>query len=252
MSKIPIDLKNIDKKTTDNEILRAGMIAELDAIKRVAEANPDKIFGIMFPRVISEEEMQEVFKLYRAKYQRDNIKIGAMIETPASVQIIKEICKYVKFISFGTNDLTQYTLAIDRGNSDVQYIYNEMHPAVLSQMKRVIKVCKEYKVESSICGQAGSNKEMVNYLVKQGIDSISVNADMANEISRYVLGLEGGTSTNQMENEEQIDKIDDLDSVEEKIEDKVEDVEEDKKEKEAEDQLVEDNIIVEKEEASEE
>ena len=114
-----------------------------------------------------------------------------MIETPAAVQIIREICKYVKFISFGTNDLTQYTLAVDRGNSECQYLYDEMHPAVLAQLKKVIKICKEYKVESSICGQAGSKKEMVKFLVHEGIDSISVNVDMAKEISEYVLELEG-------------------------------------------------------------
>jgi len=164
--------------------------AELEAIKNVAMKYPDKQFGIMFPQVISEEEMEQAFKLVHQKYNRPNIKIGAMIETPASVQIIRQLCKYVKFISFGTNDLTQYTLAIDRGNTDVQYIYDEMHPAVLSQMRRVIQICREYKVESSICGQAGSKKEMVNYLVEQGIDSISVNSDMAKEISEYILKLE--------------------------------------------------------------
>ncbi len=164
--------------------------AELDAIKRIAEANPDKIFGIMFPQIISESEMEEVFKLIRQKYNRSNIKIGAMIETPAAVQIIRRLCKYIKFISFGTNDLTQYTLAVDRGNSKVQYLYDEMHPAVLSQIRRVIDICKEYDVETSICGQSASKKPMVEYLVSLGIDSLSVNADAAYEISEYVRELE--------------------------------------------------------------
>jgi pyruvate,water dikinase len=164
--------------------------AELAAIKKVAEDHPDKTFGIMFPQVIDVKEMEEAFKIFREKYHKNNIKIGAMIETPASVQIIRELCKYVQFISFGTNDLTQYTLAVDRGNSDVQYLYNEMHPSVLSQLKKVINTCKEYKVETSICGQAGSKREMAEYLVKLGINSISVNADMAKEISQYIKDLE--------------------------------------------------------------
>ena len=88
------------------------------------------------------------------------------------------------------NDLTQYTLAIDRGNSECQYLYDEMHPAMLSQIRRVIDICKDYNVETSICGQAGSKKEMVEFLVKHGIDSISVNADVANELSQYILELE--------------------------------------------------------------
>jgi len=164
--------------------------AELSAIKRVAEKHPDKKFGIMFPQIILESEMERAYKIFHEKYKRNNIVVGAMIETPAAVQIIREICKYAKFISFGTNDLTQYTLAIDRGNAEVQYLYDEMHPAVLSQIKRVIRICKEYKVESSICGQAGSKKEMVEFLVRNGIDSISVNADVAYDISALVSELE--------------------------------------------------------------
>jgi pyruvate,water dikinase len=164
--------------------------AELEAIRRVAEKHHDKKFGIMFPQIISEKEMEDAYKVFK-KYARGNMIIGAMIETPAAVQVIREICKYARFISFGTNDLTQYTLAIDRGNSECQYLYDEMHPAVLSQIKKVIMVCKQYKVESSICGQAGSKKEMVEFLVKNGIDSISVNADMAQEISLLVQELEG-------------------------------------------------------------
>jgi len=196
--------------------------AELSAIKRVAEKHTDKKFGIMFPQIISESEMEQAFKIFHEKYKRHNIVVGAMIETPAAVQIIREICKYAKFISFGTNDLTQYTLAIDRGNSEVQYLYDEMHPAVLSQIKRVIRICKEYKVESSICGQAGSKKEMVEFLVKNGIDSISVNADMAHDISVLVSELEASErNKNQSDNNENMKKskilpVDDVKHLEEK------------------------------------
>jgi pyruvate,water dikinase len=169
--------------------------AELEAIRRVAEKYPDKKFGVMFPQVINEKEIVDAYKIFK-RYGRGNMFIGAMIETPAAVQIIREICKYVKFISFGTNDLTQYTLAIDRGNSECQYLYDEMNPAVLSQLRKVIMVCKQYKVETSICGQAGSRKEMVKFLVENGIDSISVNADMANEISILVQEMENGRIKN--------------------------------------------------------
>ena len=114
-----------------------------------------------------------------------------MIETPASVQIIKEICKEgIDFVSFGTNDLTQYTLAVDRGNEQVQELYDDLHPSVLSQLAYVIKICRENNVETSICGQAGSKKEMVKFLVEQGISSISVNADSAADIAEYITELE--------------------------------------------------------------
>ena len=167
------------------EILRA----EIKAINNLASEFPQKKFGIMFPQIISIEEIEEAYKIFR-EYENKNMIIGAMIETPAAVQIIKDICKYVKFISFGTNDLTQYTLAVDRGNSECQYLYNEMHPSILSQLKKVIMACKTYGVESSICGQAGSKKEMVEFLIRNGIDSISVNADAAHDISLFVAEIE--------------------------------------------------------------
>jgi pyruvate,water dikinase len=164
--------------------------AELEAIKMLAEKYPDKKFGLMFPQVISVKEVKQTKKIFE-KYDRDNLRFGIMVETPAACEIIEQLCNEgIEFISFGTNDLTQYTLAVDRGNEDIQELYNEMHPAVLSQIKKVIKICKENNVETSICGQAASKRDMVKFLVRQGIDSISVNADAAYELSIFIHGLE--------------------------------------------------------------
>ena len=163
--------------------------AELLAIKKVAEQYSDKTFGIMFPLVISIEELKQA-KKYFNEINTDNMEIGVMIETPASVQIIEDICNEVDFISFGTNDLTQFTLAVDRGEDLVQYLYNESHPAVLAQIIKVIQTCKQKNVESSICGQAGSRPEIVKELFKYGIDSISVNADAALEVSTLIKKME--------------------------------------------------------------
>jgi pyruvate,water dikinase len=166
------------------EILKA----ELNAMKRLSEAN--KTIGILLPQVISVEEVQQVKQILK-EINFSTAKLGVMIETPAAVQLIKELCEEgIQFISFGTNDLTQYILAIDRGNEQLQEFYNEMHPAVLYQLEFVIRVCKRAGVETSICGQAGSKKEMVKFLVEKGIDSISVNADVAKEISDYVMEIE--------------------------------------------------------------
>lgn len=166
------------------EILKA----ELRALKRVAVEN--KKIGVLFPQVISVEEIQKTKEIIK-EINFDQLKFGVMVETPAAVQLIREICQEgIDFISFGTNDLTQYLLALDRGNQEVQHLYNEMHPAVLYQLEYVIRVCKRNNVETSICGQAGSKKEMVKFLVNKGIDSISVNADVAKEISEYIAQLE--------------------------------------------------------------
>ena len=164
------------------------MKAELSALKKVAEQN--KEIGVLLPQIISVDEVRETKKFLK-EINFKNVKVGVMVETPAAVQIIKDLCEEgIDFISFGTNDLTQYTLAVDRGNESVQEIYNEMSPAVLYQLGYVIRVCKRNNVETSICGQAGSRKEMVKFLVGEGIDSISVNADAAKEISDYVAELE--------------------------------------------------------------
>jgi pyruvate, water dikinase len=167
------------------------LIAEIAAIKQLADKGHK--FGIMFPQIICVEEVKAVKQLLEEMQiiGHPNIKWGVMIETPAAVTIIKDICQQaINFISLGTNDLTQYILAIDRGNDGVQYLYNEMNPAVLRQLSIVIKACKQAKVETSICGQAASKKEMVEFLVGQGIDSLTVNADAAFEISQFVKELE--------------------------------------------------------------
>jgi pyruvate,water dikinase len=162
--------------------------AELGAIKELSEKGHK--FGVMFPQIISVEEVKEAKKIFQEMGLK-GVQFGVMIETPAAVVLIKDICEEkIDFISFGTNDLTQYTLAIDRGNEDVQYLYDEMNWAVLKQISRVIRECKNYGVETSICGQAASKKEMVEFLVKQGIDSISVNADVAKELSELVQKME--------------------------------------------------------------
>jgi len=206
------------------EILKAEFLA----VKKVA-GETGKKFGIMLPQVISVEEVSQARNLFN-ELNIEGIKFGIMVETPAAVEIIEEIAPLIDFISFGTNDLTQYTLAIDRGNEEVQYLYDEMHPAVLFQLKRVIDVCKENKVESSICGQAGSRKEMVKFLVEAGIDSISVNADMARDISVYVRELEREKGVDSGEGEEKEEekeesgeeKSDEIEQIKEELDEEIE------------------------------
>ncbi|MBT7660752.1 hypothetical protein HN604_01570, partial [archaeon] len=190
--------------------------AELLAVKELAEKGHK--FGIMFPQVISTEEVIATKEIWK-KLDMSSVEFGVMIETPAASILIKDICEQgIDFISFGTNDLTQYTLAIDRGNEDVQYLFNEMNWAVLKQISRVIRECKKHGVKTSICGQAGSKKEMVEFLVKQGIDSISVNADVAKEISELIRDLENGGGIGKPKAVERtIEKIDDKQPIAQEI-----------------------------------
>ena len=164
------------------------LLAEFEAIKRVHESGLTNV-GVMLPLITHVEQVSESKKYLRQAglEPRENIKFGIMVETPAAVQIIEELCKEgIDFVSFGTNDLTQFTLACDRNSAKVQKWCDAKHPAVLRQIKYVVEVCKKYNVETSICGQAGSDPEMADFLVKIGVDSISANADAVKKI-RYIV-----------------------------------------------------------------
>ncbi|MEI6732087.1 MAG: putative PEP-binding protein, partial [archaeon] len=165
--------------------------AEMKAIKQLALENKGKKFGIMVPQVICLDDLKQTKAMAKSLNMPENVKIGIMVETPAAVQIIQDLCEEgMDFISFGTNDLTQYTLAIDRGNEYVQYLYDELNPAVLNSIRYVIRKCRKYGVETSICGQSASKEEMVRFLIGEGIDSLSVNADAAQKVSMLVAELE--------------------------------------------------------------
>jgi pyruvate, water dikinase len=166
--------------------------AEFRAIKELHDEGMKNV-GVMLPFVIRVEEVQkakEILKEIGLEPCKD-IDFGVMIETPASCWIIEELCKEgIDFVSFGTNDLTQLTLGIDRNNQKIAKLFDEMHPAVLGEIAKVVKVCQKYNVKTSICGQAGSRPEMAEFLVHQGVGSISANCDAVHEIRRVVARTE--------------------------------------------------------------
>jgi pyruvate,water dikinase len=119
------------------------------------------------------------------------IDVGIMIEIPASALIIEDLIEEdIDFVSFGTNDLTQYTLAVDRNNENVATLYNEQHPAVLKLIEYVIRCCNKAGVVTSICGQAGSDPKMADILVRMGISSISSNIDAVERVREAVARAE--------------------------------------------------------------
>ncbi len=162
--------------------------AEFKAIKRLVDEGYDNI-GVMLPLVSHPEQVRKAkeIALSVGLVPHRDVEWGVMIETPASALIIEDLIKEgLDFVSFGTNDLTQYTLAIDRDNERVFKLYDEKHPAVLKLIENVIKTCKKYGVETSICGQAGSDPKMVKLLVRLGIDSVSANPDAVELVRKTV------------------------------------------------------------------
>ncbi|WP_457549117.1 pyruvate, water dikinase [Archaeoglobus sp.] len=166
--------------------------AEMRAIQKLIDEGYTNV-GIMLPLVTRVEEVKRAKEIALEEgIPLDRIDFGIMVETPACALIIEDIIKEcgITFISFGTNDLTQYTLAVDRNNENVAYLYSEKHPAVLKLIEHVINVCKKYGVKTSICGQAGSDPKFAEILVRMGIDSISANPDAVQRVREAVARIE--------------------------------------------------------------
>ncbi len=164
--------------------------AQFTAIRQLLDSGYSNI-GIMLPFVHSAEQVKKAKELAKEcglKQEKNVLEFGVMVETPASVQIIDElVSEGIDFVSFGTNDLTQLTLGLDRNNERIQKHFSELHPAILRQLKHVIGKCREAGVTTSICGQAASKPEMVKELVGYGIDSLSANIDAVEKIRHTVL-----------------------------------------------------------------
>jgi pyruvate,water dikinase len=164
---------------------------ELEAFSRLYEMGYDNV-EIMFPLVNDADDVSQARDLMtEAGIDTEKRTWGIMVETPAAALTIEEMAaEGIDFASFGTNDLTQYTLAVDRNNSNVADRFDELHPAVLDLIETTIEACREHDVATSICGQAGSKPEMVNFLVETGISSISANIDAVRDVQHEVKRVE--------------------------------------------------------------
>ena len=148
--------------------------------------------GIMIPLVQHPSELRRAKEFMRNNgLDIDKIDIGIMVEIPAAALIIDQfLAEGLNFVSFGTNDLTQYTLAVDRNNEHVAHLYNELHPAIMKLIEHVIIECNKVGVKTSICGQAGSNPKVAKRLVELGITSISANIDAVEAVRDMVARTE--------------------------------------------------------------
>jgi pyruvate,water dikinase len=148
--------------------------------------------GLMFPMVNHPDEFTRAKQLIQGwGINAEAVTLGIMIEIPSSALLVEEFIKRgIRFASFGTNDLIQYTLAIDRNNQLVADMYYPKHPAVLRLIDDAIQACRKYHVECSICGQAGSDPEMAEWLVEHGISSVSANIDAVAKIRESVARTE--------------------------------------------------------------
>lgn len=140
--------------------------------------------SIMYPMIISEQEVDKIkvienevkAELTEQGIEFGNPKSGIMIETPAAVIMSRQLAKKVDFFSIGTNDLTQYTLAIDRQNTKLDDFYDAHHPAILAMIRMVVENAHAEGIWAGICGELGADTTLTEEFLKMGVDELSVSA----------------------------------------------------------------------------
>ncbi|WMJ23986.1 phosphoenolpyruvate--protein phosphotransferase [Paludicola sp. MB14-C6] len=151
--------------------------------------------AIMFPMIISVEEVQSIKRIVeevKSELKRDgisfdeNIALGIMIETPAAALISDDLAKMVDFFSIGTNDLSQYTLAIDRQNCKLETLYNAHHKAILRLIKMVADNAHKNGIWVGICGELGADESLTETFLAMGIDELSVSPNKVLSIRKIV------------------------------------------------------------------
>ncbi len=150
--------------------------------------------SIMYPMIISVDEVKQIFRIVDVvcaeleemgvPYKRP--EQGIMIETPAAVMVADELAQLVDFFSIGTNDLTQYTLAIDRQNEKLDDFYDAHHPAILRMIQMVVDSAHKHGKWAGICGELGADLELTEKFVRMGVDELSVSPSMILKIRKII------------------------------------------------------------------
>ncbi|MCI7353792.1 MAG: phosphoenolpyruvate-protein phosphotransferase PtsI [[Actinobacillus] rossii] len=164
-------------------------------LRAVLRASAFGNLAVMFPMIISVEEIREL-KAVIAKLKQElrdegkafdeNIQIGVMVETPSAAVNAKFLAKEVDFFSIGTNDLTQYTLAVDRGNEMISHLYNPMSPSVLGLIKQVIDASHAEGKWTGMCGELAGDERATLLLLGMGLDEFSMSAISVPRIKKLI------------------------------------------------------------------
>lgn len=164
-------------------------------LRAVLRASAYGRLAVMFPMIISVEEIRELKSVIEelkvelrneGKDFDENIQIGVMVETPSAAVNAKFLAKEVDFFSIGTNDLTQYTLAVDRGNELISHLYNPMSPSVLSLIKQVIDASHAEGKWTGMCGELAGDENATILLLGMGLDEFSMSAISVPRIKKLI------------------------------------------------------------------
>jgi phosphotransferase system enzyme I (PtsP) len=175
---------------------------------------------IMMPMVSSVNEVEELTTLIKRAYRElvsegyaiTMPKTGVMIEVPAAVYKSAAIAKRVDFISVGTNDLTQYLLAVDRNNPRVAGIYSDLHPALLQALQQIVQGASQYNCPVGVCGEMAGNPLATPLLLGLGVDSLSMSTGSLLRVKRTIRSLEKAQAEEWLENALQMDDAADVSS----------------------------------------
>ena len=157
----------------------------LPQLKAILRAGVYGKAAIMIPMIINVAEFKKVKEFieeaklelaHEGKAYSDDVQVGIMVETPAAAIMTPILAKYVDFFSIGTNDLVQYTLAVDRGNANISYLYNHFNPAVLRLVQRTITSARENGIWAGMCGEMASDPNAAVLLMAMGISELSMSA----------------------------------------------------------------------------
>lgn len=167
-------------------------------LRALLRASVSGNLSIMYPMIISVEEVMQIRDIVNevsSELEDEGIPYrlpeqGIMIETPAAVMISDELASLVDFFSIGTNDLTQYTLAIDRQNEKLDAFYNPHHKAILKMIKMVVDNSHRFGKWTGICGELGADLELTRAFVEMGVDELSVAPSMVLKVRKEVRGLD--------------------------------------------------------------
>ncbi len=150
---------------------------------------------VMLPMISCVEEIREVQEII-AELQADlgrehkefvqHLELGAMVETPAAALMVEHLAKLVDFFSIGTNDLVQYTMAIDRGNDRVAYLYQPGHPVILDLVWRCAQVARRHNIYVSVCGQAAGDPRLALLFAGLGVHELSMVPANLNQVRRVI------------------------------------------------------------------
>ncbi len=158
--------------------------------------------SIMFPMIISVSEVKDAKaileecrkELIAEGKEIGEVEIGIMIETPAAVMLADELAEEVEFFSIGTNDLTQYTLAIDRQNPKLDPFYDSHHPAVLRMIEKTVQAGHRHNCWVGICGELGADTTLTETFLRMGLDELSVNPGGVLGLRKVIRELDLGSA----------------------------------------------------------